>query len=102
MRADAFDATAAERDILEIIEWIPAENPIAARGFRMAADRLATAIGEHPRICALKPHLASPPIRIPPIRGFPHVVVYRPERSPPLIVRVLHDARDLPEVLHES
>ena len=93
---------AAERDILEIIEWIAAENPIAARGFRVAVDRLATAIGVHPRIGAMKPHLASPPIRLLRIRGFPHVVVFTPERSPPLIVRVLHGARDLPEVLRES
>ena len=72
----AVPSPAAERDILEIIEWIAAENPIAARGFRVAVDRLASAMGEHPRIGALKPHLASPPIRLLPIRGFPHVVVY--------------------------
>ena len=92
---------AAERDILEIVEWMATENPVAARGFRAALDRLAATIGEHPRIGALKPHLASPPVRFLPIRGFPHVVVYTPERNPPLIVRVLHGARDLPEVLRE-
>ena len=92
---------AAERDILETIKWIAAENPVAARGFRVALDKLAATIGEHPRVGALKPHLASPPIRFLPIRGFPHVVVYTPERSPPLIVRVIHGARDLPEVLRE-
>lgn len=92
---------AAERDILEIVEWIAAENPVAARGFRVALDKLATTIGEHPGIGAPKPHLASPPIRFLPIRGFPHIVVYTPERKPPLIVRVLHGARDLPEALRE-
>ena len=30
---------AAERDILEIIEWIAAENPVAAKGFRVALDK---------------------------------------------------------------
>ena len=93
---------AAERDILEIVEWIAAENPVAARGFRVALDKLAANIGEHPRIGTSRPHLASPPIRFLPIRGFPHVVVYTPDRNPPLIVRVLHGARDLPEVLRES
>ena len=68
----------------------------------MALDNLATKIGEHPRIGALKAHLASPPIRFLPIRGFPYVVVYTPERDPPLILRVLHGARDLPEVLRET
>ena len=93
---------AAERDILEIVEWIAAENPVAARGFRVALDKLAATIGEHPRIGTSRPHLASPPIRFLPIRGFPHVVVYTPDRNPPLIVCVLHGARDLPEVLRES
>ena len=39
---------AAERDILEVIEWISAENPVAAKGFRVALDKLAATIGEHP------------------------------------------------------
>ena len=93
---------AAERDILSIIEWIAAENPVAARGFRVALGRLASTIGDHPLTGALKPHLASPPIRFVPIRGYPYVVVYTPDRSPPLIVRVLHGARDLPDALRGS
>ena len=93
---------AAERDVLEIVEWIASENPVAARGFRAALDRLADTIGEHPNGGALKPHLASPPIRFFPLRGFPYIAVYTPDRHPPLIVRVLHGARDLPEVLRES
>ena len=96
-RADL--SPAAERDILKIVEWIAVANPVAARGFRVALDNVATTIGEHPRIGALKVHLASAPIRFLPIRGFPYVVVYTPDRDPPLILRVLHGARDLPEVL---
>lgn len=92
---------AAERDILGIVEWIASDNPVAARGFRAALDKLADTIGEHPLSGALKPQLASPPIRFFPLRGFPYVVVCTPEREPPLIVRVLHGARDLPEVLRE-
>ena len=93
---------AAERDILEIVEWIADENPVAARGLRTALDSLATTIGEHPRIGALKAYLASPPVRFLPVRAFPCVVVHTPERDPPLILRVLHGARDLPEVLRET
>ena len=93
---------AAVRDILEIVEWIASENPVAAKGFRTALDRLADTIGEHPRSGALKPQLASPPIRFFSLRGFPYVVVYTPDRDPPLIVRVLHGARDFPAVLRES
>ena len=90
---------AAERDIVEIVDWIAAENPVAARGFRTSLDTAATTIGDHPRIGALKPELASPPIRFLPLRGYPYIVVYTPDRVPPVIVRVLHGARDLPEIL---
>ena len=93
---------AAERDVVEIVEWIASENPVAARGFRAALDRLADTIGEHPNGGALKPHLASPPIRFFPLRGYPYVAVCTPDRHPPLIVRVLHGARNLPQVLRES
>lgn len=92
---------AAERDVVEIVTWIAAENPVAARGFRMALEQLAIAIDHHPEIGDLKPHIASPPTRFLPIRGYPHVAVFTPERDPPLILRVLHGARDLPDLLHD-
>lgn len=92
---------AAERDVLDIVKWIAEKNPAAARGFRAALDKLATTIGEYPQVGALKSHLASPPIRFLVIRGFPYMVVYTPDWEPPLILRVLHGARDLPEVLRE-
>lgn len=34
-------------------------------------------------------------------RGFPYILVYRANAVPPRILRVLHGARDLPEVLHD-
>ncbi len=79
-----------------------AENPVAARGFRVALDRLAETIGEDPPIGALRPSLASPPIRFLSVRGYPYVVAYTPDREPPLIVLVLHGARDLPDALRGS
>ena len=55
------------------------------RGLREALDELATAIGEHPRIgnpetvfgIAAHPGFSR-------IRGFPYIVVYTPDRDPPL------------------
>jgi len=35
------------------------------------------------------------------VRGFPYLVVSNPERRPPSIVRIVHGARDLPEVLKD-
>jgi len=33
------------------------------------------------------------------VHGFPYLLVYNADRRPPLIVRVLHGARDLPSLL---
>jgi len=35
------------------------------------------------------------------LSGFPYVVVHNAARNSPLIVRILHGARDLPEALKE-
>lgn len=56
-------------------------------------------MGEHSHIGALRPELAGEPYRFVVLAGFPYVIVYNAERRPPLIVRILHGARDLPEIL---
>jgi plasmid stabilization system protein ParE len=35
------------------------------------------------------------------LRGFPYILVYRGSTIPPRILRILHGARDLPEVLQD-
>ena len=48
-----------------------------------------------------RPELAPDPYRFAVVRGFPYIVVYNASMRPPTIVRVLHGARDLPEVLSD-
>ncbi|HBM11597.1 MAG TPA: type II toxin-antitoxin system RelE/ParE family toxin, partial [Rhodospirillaceae bacterium] len=45
--SSAVFSPAAERDVLEIVEWISSDNPMAARGFLFALDTLAQTIGDH-------------------------------------------------------
>ena len=45
--------------------------------------------------------LADESVRFVTLTGFPYVIVYNAERRPPLILRVLHGARDLPEAMKE-
>jgi toxin ParE1/3/4 len=59
-------------------------------------------LGKHPQGGVVKPVLADLPIRFLMLTGFPYVIVYDADRKPPLILRVLHSARDLPEVLRDS
>ncbi len=70
----------------------------AARAFRGAIDEALTLIGRHAEIGAERLELASPPIRFWTLRRFPYVLAYNASRAPPRILRVVHGARDLPEV----
>jgi toxin ParE1/3/4 len=56
-------------------------------------------IGEHRYSGSLQPKIVSAPYRLLGLTGFPYVIIYNAERTPPRIMRALHAARDLPEVL---
>jgi plasmid stabilization system protein ParE len=49
-----------------------------------------------------RPNLADPPARFLVIRGFPYVVVYDTDTTPPTILRIVHGARDLPKALQDE
>jgi toxin ParE1/3/4 len=89
----------ARRDLLQAVRWIQRDDPAAARALRDAVAVAAGRIGEHPDIGVSRPTLARAPYRFLPLTGFPYVLVYNAARRPPLIARVLHGARDLPEAL---
>ncbi len=94
-------APRARHDVLAAIRWIARDNPVAARGLGTAIVEAAEHIGKHPQFGRLRPDLADGPHRFLVLTGFPYVIVCNPERSPPLILRVLHAARDLPEALKD-
>jgi toxin ParE1/3/4 len=98
---DARLAPSARRDLLEASRWIAKDNPAAAAALREGVAKVAQTIGEHPHVGNLRPAVANAPYRFLGLTGFPYLVVYNPDRRPPLIVRVLHTARDLPEVLRD-
>jgi toxin ParE1/3/4 len=64
-----------------------------------SVERATITIGEHRHIGVLRPEVVGPPYRCLPLTGFPYVIVYNAERTPPWIIRILHGARDLPEIL---
>lgn len=91
----------ARQDLIDAARWIARDNPAAARALRDSVAAAARRLGEHPEIGAARPALADPPVRFLVLTGFPYVIVYDAALSPPLILRVLHAARDLPELLHD-
>lgn len=91
----------ARRDLITATSWIAQDDRRAARALREAVARAATLIGDFPHIGTTRPDLADPPVRFHVLRGFPYVIVYDGDSSPPVILRVLHGARDLPELLRD-
>ena len=91
----------ARRDLVAAVKWIAKDNPGAARALRDAVAQTAERIGMHNHLGKLRPDLADEPYRFVTLTGFPCVIVYNAARRPPLILRILHGARDLPEVLRD-
>lgn len=91
----------AQDDLLSALQWIARDNPNAAQGLLDAALSAAARIGAHPEIGALRSDLADEPYRFLALTGYSYIVVYNASRKPPLIVRIVHGARDLPELLQD-
>jgi toxin ParE1/3/4 len=92
----------ARDDLVGAARWIAKDNKVAARGLRDAVIRAADRIGAFPEIGVVRPDLATDRVRFVFLTGYPYVIVYNARRVPPLILRVLHGARDLPELLRGS
>jgi toxin ParE1/3/4 len=83
------------------VAWIAQDNPRAAEDLRVAIRHAAQLLGEHPEMGKQRRDLAPESARFLVLRGFPYILVYRANAVPPRILRVLHGARDLPEVLQD-
>lgn len=94
-------APGARRDLLQAARWIARDNPRAAEALTEAVLEAAERIGAHPAIGLERPDLATPPVRFLTLSGFPYVMVYDSDLCPPLVLRVIHGARDLAEVLRD-
>ncbi len=92
-------APAARRDLRDAASWIAKDNPAAARAFRESVTASAIRIGRHPGVGSARPELADERIRFLVLPGFPYLLVYASDTTPPRVLRVLHGARDIPAVL---
>jgi toxin ParE1/3/4 len=82
------------------MEWIAHDNPAAAQGLLDTVLKAAERIGQYPNIGVRRADLtASARYRFVVLTGYPYLIVYAADRDPPVIVRVLHGARDLPRLL---
>jgi toxin ParE1/3/4 len=83
------------------MRWIARDNLHAAEGLRDAIVTAACRIGDHPEIGVVRAELADIPYRFLILTGFPYILFYNASNVPPVILRILHGARDLPELLKD-
>jgi toxin ParE1/3/4 len=86
-------AESAERDLVEIGNFIARENSVAAARFLDRLEEVCRLLASHPLIGRLRDELRAE------LRSFPfgrYVIFYRALADGAEIVRVLHGARDLP------
>ncbi|MBF0461639.1 MAG: type II toxin-antitoxin system RelE/ParE family toxin [Magnetococcales bacterium] len=91
----------AREEFLEAIRWIARDNPASAQQLRNAVYQAARNLGDHPLSGRARADLAPLPVRFLPMTGFPYIIVYDAALQPPVILRFLHGARDLPAILHD-
>lgn len=71
----------------------------AAEKLRRAVETAAERIGRQPALGRRELSLADERYRFWSVTGFPYMMVYREDLSPPAVVRFVHTSRDLPTLL---
>ena len=83
----------------EAAVWIAEDDPAAAEALLAAAMGAARRLQARPKLGRARLELAPERYRFSSLRGFPYLLVYDAEASPPIILRFVHQWRDLPTVL---
>lgn len=86
-------------DLSKAVAWIAREDPAAAERLRIAANRAAKLIGEHPHIGPVRTEFAPEQFRFLVLHGSPYLIVYEPDTRPPRILRMVHGSQDLSVLL---
>ena len=92
-------APRAQRELRAAAVWIAEDNPAAADVLLAAAMAAARRLQTRPKLGRLRLELAPGQYRFWSLRGFPYLLVYDAEAEPPIILRFVHQSRDLPGVL---
>jgi toxin ParE1/3/4 len=82
-----------------VVVWVARENPAAANALLAAALTAARRLQAKPKLGRVRPQLAPERYRFWSLRGFPYLLVYDAEAQPPIVLRFVHQSRDLPVVL---
>jgi antitoxin ParD1/3/4/toxin ParE1/3/4 len=90
---------AARADLLDIFDYISQDNPDAARRVINEIRAAMRKLAEMPEMGHFRRDLATEPLRF--WQVYSYLIIYRPEAKPLQVVRVLHGARDVRQILEE-
>ena len=79
--------------------WVAEDNAVAADALLAAAVVAARRLQARSKLGRVRLDLAPERYRFWSLRGFPYLLVYDTEAEPPIILRFVHQSRDLPAVL---
>jgi toxin ParE1/3/4 len=97
-------ADAARTDAAQITDYyVNVAGAEVATGFAAALDNALSFILSSPGAGSprLRDTCRRPRLRVWPVRGFPHLVIYDDAPKRIVILRILHGARDIPASLRE-
>lgn len=80
---------------------IAEDNPSVAEVLVSVVEESAARVCARPSLARLEPKLASDRFRFWSVRGFPYLLVIDTATALPKIVRIIHQARDLPVALRD-
>lgn len=87
-------------DLFDIWSFIAKDNPVAADRVEDAICRACELLAREPLIGRERSELTKLPVRFWVVQPYSsYLIVYRPEKKPLQVVRILHAARDLPKTL---
>lgn len=89
-------------ELAEAARTIARDNPAAARGLRDAVAEALEQPGRFPESGAARSELAAAPIRFWFLGRYPCLLVYDADARPPLVLRVVRAARDLPALFRPT
>lgn len=94
-------APRARRELRDAAAWIAGENPDAAEALLWAALRAAELVAAKPGLVRVRLDPAPSRFRFRSLRGYPYLLVFDVDRTPPVVARFVHQARDLPVLLSD-
>jgi toxin ParE1/3/4 len=95
----AIFSSRARQEFLKAVRWIAKDNPSSAKSLREVVQKSTLNLAEYPFSGIERIDIAAPPTRFLILPGFSYIIVYDASIKPPVVLRFLHEARDLPELL---